>query len=91
MPEAIAVQLVTTTGCSRCLAAKRAVVDMLASVQDEYRIDVRELDLLDHPELAAEYGFWRTPAVIVNGELAFSGMVDESAMREKLAAAIGAA
>jgi thioredoxin 1 len=89
-PGAIIIQLVTTVGCSRCLAAKRAAAETLASVQDEYRIEVQELDLLEQPELAAEYGIWSTPALIINGELAFTGTVKESDLREKLSAVAGA-
>jgi thioredoxin 1 len=89
-PGAIIIQLVTTIGCSKCLAAKRTVAATLTKVQDEYRIEVQELDLLEQPELAAEYGIWSTPALIINGELAFTGAVKESDLREKLSAVAGA-
>jgi predicted thioredoxin/glutaredoxin len=51
---------------------------------------VQELDLLEQPELAAEYGIWSTPALMINGELAFTGTVKESDLREKLSAVVGA-
>jgi thioredoxin 1 len=88
-PDPIRIRLVTTLGCSKCVAAKRALTETLERVRDEYRIDVQELDLLEHPEVAAEYGIWRTPALLINGELAFTGTVKEPALREKLAAVSG--
>jgi glutaredoxin len=87
--EPIAVRLVTTIGCSKCAAAKRALSETLERVRDKYRIEVQELDLLEHPEVAVEYRIWRTPALIINGELAFTGTVKEPALRKKLAAAAG--
>jgi thioredoxin 1 len=86
-PDRTNIQLVTTIGCSRCLAAKRTLTELLERVQDEYRIEVQELDLLEQPELAAEFGIWSTPALIINGELAFTGAVKEVALRQKLAEA----
>jgi thioredoxin 1 len=85
--DPISIQLVTTIGCSRCLAAKRTLTELLERVQDEYRIEVQELDLLEQPELAAEYGIWSTPALIIDGQLAFTGAVKEGALRQKLAEA----
>ncbi len=85
--ELIAIQIVTTAGCQKCVAANRALIQTLDRVRGEYRIDVRELNLLDHPEVAAEHGIMATPAVIVNGELAFVGSVKETQLRERLNAA----
>lgn len=85
--EPIRVQLVTTIGCNRCLAAKRALSDLLERVQDEYRLEVRELDLLDHPEVAAEHGIWSTPALIINDNVVLVGTVEEGALRARLAEA----
>jgi len=83
----ITVQLVTAPGCSKCEQARAAITDALGQLHGEYPIDLQELNLPDHPELTDEYEIWATPALIINGELAFSGRVNEQALRDKLAAA----
>jgi protein-disulfide isomerase len=69
------------------VAAKRALAETLEQVRGEYQLDVQELDLLEHSELAAHYGIMATPALIINGERAFVGTVTPEKLREKLAAA----
>jgi glutaredoxin len=87
LTKPINVQIITTAGCEKCVAANRALAQTLDSVRGEYQVDVQELNLVDHPEVAAEHGFWTTPAMIINGKLAFAGSVEEAKLREKLAAA----
>lgn len=87
MTTPISVQLVTAPGCSTCEQAKQAIREALDHMQGEYPVDLQELNLPDHPELTSEYEIWATPALIINGELAFSGRVNERALRDKLAAA----
>ncbi len=56
-------------------------------MQDAYRIEVREVDLTEQPEVVGEYGIWSTPALVIDGELAFVGRVNERELGQKLAAA----
>ena len=83
----IAVQLITAPGCAKCGQAKQAIRDALAQFQDTYRIDVQEVDLTEQPEIVSQHGIWSTPALVINGELAFVGPVDEQELRRKLTAA----
>lgn len=85
--QSIAVQLVTAPGCAKCERAKQAIRDALGHVQNAYRIEVHELDLTAQPAIAAEHGIWSTPALVIDGELAFVGRVNERELRQKLAAA----
>lgn len=62
------------------------MAETLDRIQDEFAINLEELDLFDRPEIAAEHGFMTTPAIIINGELAFVGDVKETALRNKLRA-----
>jgi thioredoxin-like negative regulator of GroEL len=87
MANPISVQLVTAPGCSKCEQVKAAIKDALGQLHGEYPIDLQELNLPDHPEITDQYEIWATPALIINGELAFSGRVNEQALRDKLAAA----
>jgi hypothetical protein len=50
-------------------------------------IDVREWDIFAHPELGPRYGVVSTPAVVINGRLAFRGVPTEHALIERLEAA----
>lgn len=84
MTAPIVVQLVTAPGCSKCEQAKADIKDALGQLHGEYPIDLHELNLPDHPELTSEYEIWATPALIINGELAFTGRVNEQALRNKL-------
>jgi glutaredoxin len=83
----IAVQLVTVPGCAKCAQAKQAIADAVGRLQASYRFEVREVDLTEQPEIAAQHGIWSTPALVINGELAFVGSVDEQELRRQLAAA----
>ncbi len=49
-------------------------------------LEVREWNLIEHPELAPRYGVMATPAIIINGRLEFSGVPKERAFLERLEA-----
>ncbi len=83
----ISVQLVTAPGCAKCVQARAALADAVGRFRGEYRIDLQEVDLTEQPELAAEHGIWATPALVIDGELAFVGRVNERELGQKLAAA----
>ncbi len=69
------------------MAAKRTLAETLDQVRGEYQLEVQELSLLEHPELAAQYGIMATPALIINGVRALVGTITPERLREKLAAA----
>lgn len=86
MTTPIILQLVTAPGCTKCEEIKATITGVLEQLTKEYPIVFAELNLPDHPEFTDEYEIWTTPTVIINGELAFSGRVNEQALRDKLAA-----
>lgn len=49
-------------------------------------LEVREWDLLEHPELSPRYGVMAAPALIINGRLEFSGVPREQVFLERLEA-----
>ena len=65
----------------------RAVGNAKARFPD---LEVREWDLVDHPELGPRYGVMATPAIVINGRLEFHGVPKEHAFLERLEAATGA-
>ncbi len=66
------------------MEAKRALAQALDRLGERYQIEVQELDLLDNLDLAARHGIMATPAVLIDGELAFAGRIKETNLREKL-------
>ncbi len=66
------------------MEAKRALAQVLDRLGGQYQIEVHELDLLDNLDLAARHGIMATPAVLIDGELAFAGRIKETDLREKL-------
>ncbi len=44
----------------------------------------RVIDIIESPEIGMKYGILSTPAIAVNGKLAFSGIPREKALRKKL-------
>ncbi len=86
MTTPISVQLVTAPGCQKCVQAKQALADAIEQSRDDYQVELHEVDLTEHPEVAAEYDIWATPALIVDGELAAVSRVNPQTLRQRLAA-----
>lgn len=49
-------------------------------------LEVREWDLVEHPELGPRYGVMATPAIVIDGRLEFSGVPKEGTFLERLEA-----
>jgi glutaredoxin len=83
------IDLLTMAGCPHCAHAK----EVLDRVQPDYpELEVIIHDVAEEPELASRYMLMSAPGVVIDGELVFSGGVDEAKLRERLdAAASGSA
>lgn len=58
---------------------------MIAEVcQTHPVVALRVVDLVEHPEVAVQYGVRSTPAIAINGELAWDGVPSTQALRERL-------
>ena len=62
----------------------RRVIEQLRQAHPEIRL--REVDLVEHPEVAVKYGVLSVPALAINGELAWVGVPSAQALRERLEA-----
>ena len=51
-------------------------------------IALREVDLVEHPEVAVQYGVLSTPVPIINGELVWEGVSSVQALRERIEASL---
>jgi thioredoxin-like negative regulator of GroEL len=50
-------------------------------------IHLEEVDVTAHPEVAVKYRVLATPAIAIDGQLAFTGVPREEALRARLDAA----
>jgi hypothetical protein len=50
-------------------------------------IHAEEVDITERPDVAVRYRVLATPAVAINGQLAFTGVPSEAALRARVAAA----
>jgi hypothetical protein len=49
-------------------------------------VEVREWNLVEHPELGPRYGVTAAPAIVINGRLEFRGVPSGETFRARLAA-----
>ena len=60
------------------------MIDQVRHIHPE--VALREVDLVAHPEVAVKYGVWSTPAIAIDGALAWQGIPSAGALRERLEA-----
>lgn len=53
-------------------------------MRGDYPLEVEEVDIFDHPEIALAHRVLTTPALLIDGQLAFTGRVPEAALRQRL-------
>ncbi len=67
------------------------VVELIANASKMFPdVYLEEVDVSRRPEVAVKYGVMSTPAIAINGELAFTGVPREEALAARLQAAAGA-
>lgn len=75
------IDLLTMPGCAHCAHAK----DVLKRVKPDYpQLQLVIHDIAEEPELAQQYMLMSAPGVVIDGELVFSGGMDEEKLRERL-------
>ena len=77
----IDVQFITIPGCVQCAKAKSVIEKVRPEFPD---MRVTYLDATEHPEILQKYKIMSAPGIIVNGELAYTGGLNEAAFRELL-------
>jgi len=78
--------LTTTLGCSKCERA----MQVINTVVNKYKgkIKVVETDVMKNPDKLIEFGLMTTPAIFINGKLAFEGAPSEKKLNEKIQEAL---
>lgn len=79
------VQVLSTPGCAGCARAKELVAEVLAALPG---LDWQEIDLTEHPEVAARYGVMSVPAVVIDGRLEFTSVPKRDELRRRLIALV---
>ena len=64
--------------------AVRVVADVR---RDQPGLRFEVIDITDRPDVAVRYRVMMTPAIAINGELAFAGAPSEQALRARILAA----
>ena len=77
------VQFITMPGCVQCAKAKTVIEKVKSDFPD---MRVTYLDATEHPEVLQKYKIMSAPGIIIDGELAFTGGLSETALRERLTA-----
>ena len=49
------------------------------------QIQLVEVDITQHPEVAVQYRIMATPAIAINGKLEFIGVPKEESLRDRIA------
>ncbi|MFQ6605259.1 MAG: thioredoxin family protein [Fidelibacterota bacterium] len=69
----IKVEVFSSPGCSKCGHAKELLRNMALEL-GEYRVQWRDVNILNELDYAVKMGVLTTPAIAVNGELVFAGL-----------------
>ena len=81
MKDKILIEVVSAPGCSKCARAKEVIRNHIENMKD---IDIKEINIAENPELAVKHGIMSTPALIINGKLAFTGAPSEDELKKYL-------
>ena len=75
------IEVVSAPGCSKCAKAKEVISSYIQNMKG---IDLKEMNIAENPELAVKHRIMSTPALIINGKLAFTDAPNEDELKEYL-------
>ena len=81
MKNKIIIEVVSAPGCSKCAKANEVIRDHIENMKG---IDLKEINIAENPDIAVKHGIMSTPALIINGKLAFSGAPSENELKKYL-------
>lgn len=79
----VGVEIFSSPGCSKCSHAK-ATLQKLAQELGGERLQWREVNVLEELDYAVELGVLSTPSIAINGELVFTSLPSNKALRDTL-------
>lgn len=77
----VKIEVFTSPMCPHCPAAKRVVEEVAKEVPG---IEIVHVNVMEHPEKAAELGIMAVPTIAINGEIKFVGAPSKDALRAEL-------
>jgi thiol-disulfide isomerase/thioredoxin len=81
----VEIKILTAPDCTTCDRAKALVQKFVDQEARHFPgLSYRTVDVAESPEIGARYGVLSIPAIIINDILAFTGVPNEKALRDKL-------
>lgn len=84
----IKVEVFSSPGCGKCGHAKEVLRKLAEEIGGD-RVKWREVNVLEEMDYAVSLGVLSTPAIAIEGELAFSGLPSARKLRADLEARLG--
>lgn len=84
----VKVEVFSSPGCGKCTQAK-AVLKSVAEELGQDKVTWRDVSILEEMDYAVNLGVMSTPAIAINGELAFSSLPSAGKLRAELARRLG--
>ena len=78
------VEVFSSPGCGKCTQAK-SMLKAIVEDMGQGRITWREVNILDEMDYAVELGVMASPAIAIDGKLAFVSLPSASKLRSELA------
>jgi thiol-disulfide isomerase/thioredoxin len=79
------IELLSSPDCKPCEVVKRLLHDVLEEVEGEIDgVNVKEVDVIENPDIVLRYGILTTPALAINGELSFVGVPKRSELLREI-------
>jgi len=81
----VKVEILVSPKCAYCDAVKRRVYKVVEELKaQKIDVSVKETDVIRHPEIMLKYEITSTPAIAVNGKLAFIGVPKEEEIKHHI-------
>ena len=77
------VEIFSSPGCSKCTQAKTVLKEIADEIGQD-KVSWREVNILEEMDYAVELGVMSTPAIAINGELAFVTLPGAAKLRAAL-------
>ncbi|MBL4608834.1 MAG: thioredoxin family protein [Pseudomonadales bacterium] len=88
MNQRVLVEVLTASGCGRCLKAKSLVKDVIHELNDA-NIQYREINVVEEIDYAVSLGILSTPAIALNNELVFAALPSKAKLQQAIRERLG--
>ncbi len=82
-------EILKAPGCAAGQQAEAKLKKMIEKARQQHPdLSVVEIDITEQPQVAIDYGILKTPALAINGVLAFRAVPNESEFQTKVEATV---